>query len=210
MITQKEIWDIIADSWANLNIKPEEEVINFSKTINKGPVLDLGCGYCRNSLPFLKRNIDCVGLDFSKSMVKEAKKFLKKNNSNENLVIGNINELPFKKGSFVLVLCIRTLHHLETKELRLKSFKEMKRVGIKILMSGWKRWQSRFIWQLIKSFFSGHFADVYVDWNYHGKIYKRFYHLYTKKELEDDLKNAGLKIEKIWYDDGNIWSSVNV
>ena len=86
----------------------------------------------------------------------------------------------------------------------------MKRVGIKILMSEWKRWQPRFIWQLIKSFFFSHFADVYVDWNYHGKIYKRFYHLYTKKELEDDLKEVGLKIEKIWYDGGNIWSSVSV
>jgi ubiquinone/menaquinone biosynthesis C-methylase UbiE len=210
MITQREVWENLADSWTHLNVKPEEEVINFSKSINKGPVLDLGCGNCRNSLPFLERKIDCVGLDFSKGMIREAKRFLKKRNLKENLVIGSLEDLPFKKGSFLLVICIRTLHHLETRGFRLKALEEMKRVGIKILMSEWKRWQPRFIWQLIKSFFSGHFADVYVDWNYHGKIYKRFYHLYTKKELEDDLKNAGLKIEKIWYDDGNIWSSVIV
>jgi ubiquinone/menaquinone biosynthesis C-methylase UbiE len=207
---QREIWEILSNSWTNLHVKPEEEVVNFSKIINKGPVLDLGCGNCRNSLPFLEKNIGCVGLDFSKGMVREAKKFLTKRNLNENLVIGSLEELPFKKGSFLLVMCIRTLHHLEKRKLRLKALQEMKRVGIKILLSVWKIWQTRFIWQLIKSFFSGHFADVYVDWNYHGKIYKRFYHLYTKKELEDDLKNAGLKIEKIWYDDGNIWSSVSV
>ncbi|MCX6821557.1 MAG: methyltransferase domain-containing protein [Candidatus Aenigmarchaeota archaeon] len=210
MINQKEVWETLADSWINLHVKPEEEVVNFSKNINKGPLLDLGCGNCRNSLSFLEKNIDCVGLDFSKGMIREAKKLLKKNNLNESLVIGNLDNLPFKKGSFLLVMCIRTLHHLESRELRMKALEEMKRVGIKILLSVWKIWQTRFIWQLIKSFFSGHFADVYVDWNYHGKIYKRFYHLYTKKELEDVLKNTGLKIEKIWYDNGNIWSSVNV
>jgi len=207
---QREVWETLADSWTHLHVKPEEEVINFSKIINKGPVLDLGCGNCRNSLPFLERKIDCVGLDFSKGMIREAKKFLKKRNFNENLIIGNLDNLPFKKGSFLLVICIRTLHHLETRELRIKAAEEMKRIGIKILMSEWKRWQQRFVWQLIKSFFSGHFADVYVDWNYHGKIYKRFYHLYTKEELEDDLKKAGLKIEKIWYDGENIWFSVIV
>jgi len=210
MTTQREVWEILSDSWTHLHVKPEEEVVNFSKIINKGPILDLGCGNCRNSLSFLERKIDCVGLDFSKGMIREAKQFLKKRNLNKSLVVGSLDNLPFKKGSFLLIMCIRTLHHLESRELRLKALQEMKRVGIKILMSEWKRLQSRFIWQLIRSFFSGHFADVYVDWNYHGKIYKRFYHLYTKKELEEDLKNAGLKIEKIWCGDGNIWSSVNV
>jgi len=207
---QRQVWETLADSWTHYNIKPEEEVIKFSNIINKGPVLDLGCGNCRNSLPFFERNIDCVGIDFSKGMIREAKKLLKKKNFKENLVIGSLDNLPFKKGSFLLIICIRTLHHLETRELRLKALKEMKRIGIKFLMSEWKRWQPRFFLQLIRSFFSGHFADVYVDWNYHGKIYKRFYHLYTKKELEDDLKETGLKIEKIWYDDGNIWCSVSV
>jgi ubiquinone/menaquinone biosynthesis C-methylase UbiE len=203
---QREIWEILADSWTNLHTKPEEEVIKFSKRINKGPILEVGCGNCRNSLPFLERKIYCVGLDFSKGMIREAKKLLKKNKLKESLVIGNLVDLPFKKGAFLSIICIRTLHHLETRENRLKALKEIKRVGIKFLMSGWKRWQLRFFWNLIKSFFSGHFADIYVDWNYHGKIYKRFYHLYSKKELENDLKEIGFKNFKIWDDKrGNIW-----
>ncbi len=122
---QREVWETLADSWTHLHVKPEDKVIKFSNIINKGPVLDLGCGNCRNSLPFLERKIDCVGIDYSKGMVREAKKLLKKINLNENLVIGNLENLPFKKGSFLSVICIRTLHHLETKELRLKSLKEM-------------------------------------------------------------------------------------
>jgi len=203
---QRDVWETVADSWTNLYNKPEKEIIDISKKINKGPILDLGCGNCRNSLPFLERKIDCVGLDFSKGMIREAKKLLKKNKLKESLVIGNLVDLPFKKGSFLLVMCIRTLHHVETRENRIKALKEMKRVGIKFLICGWERWQSRFIGYLIKSFFKGHFADVYVDWNYHGKIYKRFYHLYTKEELENDLRNVGFKSFKIWDDKrGNIW-----
>jgi ubiquinone/menaquinone biosynthesis C-methylase UbiE len=203
---QREVWETIADSWTNLHNKPEKEIINFSKKVNKGPILDLGCGNCRNSLQFLERKIDCVGLDFSKGMIREAKKLLKKKKLKENLVIGNLVDIPFKKGSFLLILCIKSLHHLETRENRLKALKEMKRVGIKILMSGWKRWQLRFFGDLIKSFFARHFADIYVNWNYHGEIYKRFYHLYTKKELATDLKETGFKSFKIWDDKrGNIW-----
>jgi len=209
MPTQREIWNVLADSWTHFHIKPEEEVIYFSKTINKGPILDLGCGNCRNSLPFLERNIGCIGLDFSKGMVREAKKFLKKKKLNESLAVGNLDDLPFKQGSFLSIVCIRTLHHLETREIRLKALKEMKRVGIKILMSEWKRWQLKFVWQLIRSFFSGRFSDIYVNWNYHGKTYKRFYHLYTKKELENDLNEVGFKSFKIWDDKrGNIWCSI--
>jgi len=210
MITQKDVWNKLSDSWVHLRTKPDREVIDFSKKINQGPIIDLGCGDCRNLIPFLQKEIYCVGMDFSKGMIRETKKFLKRRKLNSDLVIGSLNNVPFKGGSFLLMLCIRTLHHLETKELRLRALKEMKRIGIKILTCDWKRWQFRFIWKLIRSFFEGHFADVYVDWNYHGRIYKRFYHLYTKKELEGDLKSAGLKIEKIWYDDGNIWSLVNV
>lgn len=209
MEKEREVWETLANSWTHLHVKPEEEVIDFSKSINKGPILDLGCGNCRNSLPFLEKNIECIGIDFSKGMIKEAKKILKKRKFKENLVIGNLIDLPFKKGSFLLTICIRVLHHLKTRELRLRALKEMKRVGIKILMSEWKRWQLRFIFGLTKSFFSGHFADVYVNWNYHGKIYKRFHHLYTQKELENDLKEVGFKSFKIWDDKrGNIWCSI--
>jgi ubiquinone/menaquinone biosynthesis C-methylase UbiE len=210
MSNEKEVWETLADSWANLHTKPEEEIIKISKNINSGPILDIGCGNCRNLVPFLEKNFFCVGIDFSKSMIREAKKFLDRKKINTNLVIGRLDNLPLKKGSFLSVICIRTLHHLETRELRLKALEEMKRVSIKILMSVWKRWQLKFFFKLIKSFFEGNFADIYVDWNYHGKIYKRFYHLYTKKELEDDLKKVRLKIEKIWCDNGNIWSLVNV
>ncbi|MDI6826031.1 MAG: class I SAM-dependent methyltransferase [Candidatus Aenigmarchaeota archaeon] len=206
-MSQREVWETIADSWTNVRTRPEEEVIKFSKKINVGPILDVGCGNCRNLLPFLEKGLKCVGFDFSRSMIKESKKFLKKRNFNANLVVADMKSLPFKPRVFPGVILVRALPHLKTKEDRIECLNEIKRVGFKIIISCWYKWDIKIFWTLLKHFFS---SDVYVDWNYHGKIYKRFHHLYTKKELEDDLKEVGLKIEKIWYKGGNVWSLVSV
>ena len=204
-ITQREVWDVIADSWTNLRVIPDKVVVDFSRRAS-GSVLDVGCGNCRNLVPLLKKGLKCVGMDYSKAMIREAKKFLKRRNLSAMLVVGDICFLPFKKGTFQNILCIRTLHHLETRNLRIKALQEMKRVGKRILITVWKKWQTRFLLKLLTSFFS---SDIYVDWKYHGRIYKRFYHLYTKRELEKDLITANLKIEKIWEDKiGNICSLI--
>ena len=55
---------------------------SFSKKINSGLILDAGCGNGRNSIPFLEKKLKCVELDFSKTMIREAKKFLKRRKFN--------------------------------------------------------------------------------------------------------------------------------
>jgi len=194
----RKVYDIIADSWANLRNKPEKEVVEFAKN-KKGLILDLGCGNCRQSIPFLENNCRCVGVDFSSSMIKQAKKFLEKKKFKMDFVLANVYELPFKKNSFDYSIYIRTFSNLPTKEMRLKSLKELKRICKKdILFSVWK----------------GDSEDKYVNWNYYGKKLKRFYHLYTMEELKSDLKSAKIKPKKISYDSkrkygtdkvGNIW-----
>jgi len=202
-----QIWEVLADSWTHLRTKPEEEVVKLSDIIKNGIVLDVGCGNGRNMIPFLEKGIKCVGIDFSKGMIREAKKFLMKRKLKAQFIIGNMRYLPFKLNTFSAVLLIRTLHHGETKIERIQTLKEVKRVGRTILISVWKKWQKRFFWKLLKNFFR---SDVYVEWNYHGKIYRRFYHLYTKRELEKELESVGINNFKIWEDGkGNIWVRVS-
>lgn len=202
-MNQKEVWEKIADSWTHLRTKPEKEIIEFSKNIKNGRVLDLGCGNGRNLLPFLQKGLKCFGLDFSKSMIKEAKNFLKRRNLNADFVVGDIAKLPFKSKSFSAIILIRALPHLETRKKRLECLREIKRVGEKAIISCWYKWDRKLFWTVLKHFLS---SDVYVKWNYHGKKYKRFYHLYTEKELEKEIKKVGFKNFKIWYDKrGNIW-----
>jgi len=205
-MNQREIWDIVADSWTNLRVKPIKEVVDFSKKINSGPILDVGCGNGRNSIPFLKKKLKCIELDYSKGMIREAKKFLKRRGFKPNFVVANVTNLPFKSKMFAAVIYVRSLPHVETKKERLQALNEIKRMGKKIIISCWYKWDRKLFWVVLKHLFS---SDVYVDWNYHGKIYKRFHHLYTKKELEQDLKEVGFKKFKIWDDKrGNIWCEV--
>ena len=67
MTTQREVWEILSDSWTHLHVKPEEEVVNFSKIINKGPILDLGCGNCRTHYHFLREKLIVWVLTFQKA-----------------------------------------------------------------------------------------------------------------------------------------------
>ena len=41
------------------------------------------------------------------------------------------------------------------------------------------------------------FGDIDIYWRQHGLNIPRFYHLYSKKELQTDIKQAGLDIIKI-------------
>ena len=210
----RSVYDLIADSWTNLRAHPEREVSEFVRKLNKGLVLDLGCGNCRNLVPLLKKRFPCVGMDFSRSMTRQAKRYLKKRNLRASLVIGDARNLPFKDSIFDYVICLRTLPHIPTKKLRMRTLSELKRVAKKkrkVLLSVWKRWHKTTISPILDSIFKEKFEsnDAWAKWNYFGKVYKRFYHLYSKEELEEDLKRVRLTIEKVWDDErGNIWAII--
>ena len=201
----RSVWDRIADSWTNLRPRPEPNVLEFSKDC-KGLVVDIGCGNCRNLIPFKGK---LVGIDFSKNMVKEAKKFCERRDMNVFLVIGDAVNLPIKDGVANCIIYTSVISHIKKREDRIRSLEEVRRVAkvdAKIILSIWNRWQKRFFLKLIISFLKGEYPNVYVDWNYHGKVYKRFYHLYTKSEMKKDLEEVGFIIERIFKDKkGGIW-----
>lgn len=210
----KNVYDTIADSWTNLRAHPEKPVLDFVDGIKeKGIVLDIGCGNSRNLVPFLRKGFPCIGLDFSRSMIRESKKYLKRKNLKTNFVIGNACDIPLKDGVLDYVLCSRTIPHIPTRGLRLKSIREIKRVSknnSKILISVWKLWRRIIFKEMIKDLFRKkfEFGDIWVKWRYHGKVYERYYYSYTKKGFEKDLKEVGFKEFKIWEYKGNIWSLV--
>lgn len=205
-----ETWDTIADSWTHLRARPQDEVLEFANLIDEpGLLLDIGCGNGRNLLPFLEKQFSCIGMDFSKGMIREAKKFLEKKEFSAFLLVGDALSLPFKEDAFDCVLYVRALHHIPTKELRISSLKEVKRVlkkDGKILISVWKRYYPQFIFDFFSNLFEKkfEFGDTYKKWRYHGKVYKRFYHLYSIEELKEELEKAELFIPVVFPDDKNI------
>jgi ubiquinone/menaquinone biosynthesis C-methylase UbiE len=188
----RDVYDTIANSWTNLRVRPDGFVEDFAEKITEGPLLDLATGNGRNLIPFLEKKIECVGIDFSKSMIREAKKFLERKKLKTNLVIADITKLPFKENTFKTILAVAIIHHLETREKRLKALQEIKRVSdnSKVLISVWKDETAA--------------PDEYKLWRYHGKEYQRFYHFYTLGELKKDLLDSGIKDSDWIKNDKNI------
>ncbi|MDI6807007.1 MAG: class I SAM-dependent methyltransferase [Candidatus Aenigmarchaeota archaeon] len=206
----KETWSTIADVWTHLRAKAYEEVVEFCSFLQKpGLVLDIGCGNARNLVPFLERGFSCVGLDFSKSMIRKAKIFLRRRMLKSNFLVADMRFLPFKQKFFDYVLCTRILHHIPTTKLRVKSLEELARVakgGAEVLVTVWRRYYPRFLIDFFSNIFERKFdfCDVYKKWKYHDKTYKIFYHLYSLEEFERELKEADFKISVIYPSDGNL------
>ncbi|MFH7882507.1 MAG: methyltransferase domain-containing protein [Candidatus Aenigmatarchaeota archaeon] len=208
----REVYETIADSWTHLRARPLPEVIDFSNSIKRqGLILDVGCSNCRNLIPFLEKDFNCIGIDFSKGMIREAKKFLKRRGFNAFLVVADVFNLPFKERKIDYVIFTRVLHHLPTRKLRIEVLKEIRRIlneNGKILITVWRRYFPRFLIDFFSNIFEKkfEFGDTYKKWTYHGKTYKRFYHLYSKKEIEEELISSGFKIKKFYSDNGNFVS----
>jgi ubiquinone/menaquinone biosynthesis C-methylase UbiE len=176
-MSQKEVWDNLADEWHKYRQKPPEEVESFLKN-KKGMILDLGCGSGRN----ISTAKNIVGIDFSEKMIKIAQK-----NKGGLLVVGDLRYLPFKQDTFDYAICVASLHSI--KNGRKKSLEEMKRVMKKdseAIITVWNRDQPRF-----------NKKEHYVPWKHNGKKYMRYYYLFSQKELEKTIKGAGFDIINI-------------
>lgn len=188
---QQKIWNDIAESWHRFRQKPNPKIGLVMKELagrwKPGKILDIGCGNCRNLLPFAFNDFDCYGIDFSANMLKGAENFIKKHEMCVKLQAASATKLPFPTNSFPYILSISMLHHLNSEE-RQKALREIKRVlkpKGKVLFSVWNKLQFRF---LFKS------SDLLIPWHVKGVRHDRFYHLFTYWEFRKLLEKASFKI----------------
>ncbi len=92
------------------------------KQNKSGKVLEIGLGdgYLTRQLFLL--GYDVTGLDISDVNIKRLRKEMK----NATLIIGNINNMPFRDESFDVIIATELIEHLNNKDLA-KGLKEMKR-----------------------------------------------------------------------------------
>lgn len=71
-----------------------------------GPVLELGCGTGRISIPLAKAGVSLVGIDRSDAMLERARQRVRRGRlaRRATLIRGDIRFLPFKPASFSLVI----------------------------------------------------------------------------------------------------------
>lgn len=202
----EEIWNKISYSFDTKRGKPWKECIDFIEKLQKtNIVIDIGCGNGRHLIPCAERLQFVIGLDLSKELISIAKKkIIEKNLNNVNFIHGDATCIPVKNSFFDGILYIASLHNIPYREKRIQSLKEMNRIMKKKgigLITVWSRWQDKYRMEFIKKWFkrikNQEFGDIEIDWKLDNQTIPRFYHLYSKKELIEDIKYAGLKIEKI-------------
>jgi len=185
-MNQEEVWNTIAEKWAEFRIKPLEDVKNFLE--NKfGKVLDLGCGSGRH---FTKSDdLQFYGVDFSEKLLEIAKK-----KNYVELKKSETNKIPYDKIFFDFVLLVRVLHCIDSEEKRKETLREVYRVLKKngeVFISVWGRGQERL---------KNKPKETFIPWTVEREKIERYTYIYDKEELIKNLKKTGFKIIKVWED----------
>ena len=194
----KKDYNLIAEEFSATRREIWEELKFLFEDLKEGEkVLDLGCGNGRWYKVFKEKKVNYFGIDNSEELIEIAKE----NFPDAKFLVGDALNLPFPDNFFDKVYSIALLHHIPSEDFRIKVLEEAKRVlksGGILILTCWKIHQWREIFALLKYTLLKligksklDFKDLFLPW---GKKMLRYYHFFTKRELENLLKKAGFEI----------------
>jgi SAM-dependent methyltransferase len=91
-------------------------------------VLDVGCGFAQNLLPFVVLGADCHGVEISESVVEVSRKAIADRGVNVNIQVGSNRSLPYPSDTFDLLMSIDTIHYEDSRNGMEKGLAEFARV----------------------------------------------------------------------------------
>lgn len=215
-----EVYEQIASHFSSTRYKPWPIIERFLKDLPDGSIgLDVGCG--NGKYLAVNDKIFIVGSDRSSNLVRIATR-----HQPHAVIVADVLDLPHRREGFDFAISIAVVHHLSTSERRIEaigSILETLRDDGKALIYVWALEQegSRRGWS------EGDEQDVMVPWVMRGskktganagpaggkgneeasqdRIFHRYYHLYSKGELERDIEAAGGEVVEGGYEKDNWW-----
>ena len=185
-----DIFNQIALGWYNFRHWSifRRELETLAQRWQGGKLLDLGCAHGPDLLPFT-RSFELSGVDFSREMLRFARKYSRKFNFTVNLSVADVTYLPFQNETFDWAISVATYHHLERQQqpMALNELKRVLKPGGEAFITVWNRWQPRF-------WFSH--REVAIPWRTRDKTLYRYYYLFSYPELEKLVRKSGLKVLK--------------
>lgn len=175
-------------------------------------VLDAGCGNGRLLETLVNKQINYLGFDNSRNLLERAQQ----NYPKREFIFGNI----LKKdealvGRFNYVFCIAVLAHIPSRELQQQALENLRSYlcsGGQVIISVWNLRQKfnyrmmickNLILKLI-GLYPLSPTDLVFPWKDKDGA-KRYYHAFSKRELEKIATKAGFKIMESYRDDYNYW-----
>lgn len=192
----KEAYNLIAPHFdqTRKRLWPELEDLKdlFSQNQN---VLDFGCGNGRFYSLIKDKNIDYYGADISEKLIDLAQKQVPQG---KFTVLDHTLKLPYEDSFFDNLVCIATLHHIPSEELRQKIILEFKRVlknNGTLILTVWDFHHGKNL-EYLNSQSEG---DLFIPWKDNdGKILaQRYFHAFTMEGLETLISKSGFKIKDL-------------
>ena len=211
-----EVYDKIATHFSHTRYKPWPLVAEFLNSLPKGAfVADVGCG--NGKYLDVNPNIYTFGTDRSGNLLEICRDRIK----GSQLFIADSLYLPLRSSSFDAAISIAVVHHFSNDLLRLRALKEIVRilkVGGKFLIYVWAleqeekkfQYQDNFVpWHLQQKWENGVKVEsmgpnIIKDEKSNCVVYQRYYHVFSKGELEKLIQQIdNVEIEKSYFDHAN-------
>jgi len=228
----KQIYDAVALDFSDTRGKWWRPPIGLPGLLRDGiRALDLGCGNGRFAELFRGKDMEYLGIDNSEELIKICRARFA-GEPNIRFEVGDVTNLC-KDGACPvftpdLVLMIAVLHHIPTKELRLRVLKNIHGVlapGGKLIMRNWNLFNRKsakmyykrlldFPYKISRGFWG--IKDAFIPWKSLGKDGWRYVHSFTKNEMKSLLRQAGFTDIDNYYETYNnekrvsIWQGYNL
>lgn len=176
-------------------------------------ILDLGCGNGR-LLSILPDQIEYLGIDISKYLIKEAKKYSRTHRKAKQKISFQVNSLmDFKtEKKYDYIFAIASIHHIPSKSFRKKVlqniFSFLKPGGL-FICTNWQLNQTKYqpYCNFTEKILPGlDQNDCLIPWkNSNGQILaQRYYHSFTEQEISQLLISTGFDVLKNYTEKFNI------
>ncbi|KAH8677404.1 S-adenosyl-L-methionine-dependent methyltransferase [Xylariales sp. PMI_506] len=209
------VYESIAPHFSATRYKPWPVIASFLTSLEDGSVgIDVGCG--NGKYLAVNPNVHIVGSDRSSNLVRIARDHGGRDRACDVAVADGLT-LPFLPGRADFAICVAVIHHMSTRERRRQAVRALLDCvrpassggGGKVLVYVWALEQSnsRRGWDETAD------QDQLVPWVFKSKTkgeedttYQRYYHLYKKGELEEDIEAVGGRVVENGYDKDNWWA----
>ena len=214
-------FDNIAQDYHLKRKKPWNSFISFLKYLEnknysfKGLNIDLGCGNGRHFPYLMKESNVLIGIDNSIELLKISNKSLESYNTFKiQIICADLLFLPIRNNSINNIFSVAVIHHIKDRAMRENGIKQLFNIiknGGYLLITVWRRWQVKYrkffvkdwIQRKIKKCYKKHqeskdlkeFGDKIVPWTIssNNKTYDRFYHFFSKHEIENLINIFNIK-----------------
>jgi len=203
----RAVYDRIASHFSTTREYAWPEVESFLEGRTGALGVDVGCGNGRHAQVLAGRCDRVLGVDVSRGLLETAVDRANDRGYEDALALaqGDASALPVRADAVDLGVYVATVHHLPSRDARVRSLDELARVlngDGAALVSAWSTTHDRF--DAAESF------DTTVDWTLPGgETVPRYYHIYAPDEFDADLAASALAVEDRFRSSGNCYAVVS-